>query len=241
MSDTPELGVSDEILDDQTDAIHLVYVHGSIHRRSQAATDEEIARLKEKNARTLKPVLERHGVIVLGYSGWDDAIVEALAACDRFDHRLYWCGREADPLAKGKFGPRVADILCKPAALYVNIKSAGNFMGRLHNGLVNGLPRLLYNPIGQVRELLQTFDLTELESVRPAVSAGSSDTHVIDTDPNLDVFVDAQRFTISKLRQSELAFFAPVIETSSTSAPVSQEDFHSAPSDTAIGLPSEVN
>jgi hypothetical protein len=37
MSDTPELGVSDEILDGQTDAIHLVYLHGSIHRRSQAA------------------------------------------------------------------------------------------------------------------------------------------------------------------------------------------------------------
>jgi IrrE N-terminal-like domain/SIR2-like domain len=106
ISDTPELGVSDEILDDQIDAIHLVYVHGSIHRRSQATTDEEITQLKEKNARTLKPVLERHGVIVLGYSGWDDAIVEAVAACDRFDHRLYWCGREADPLSKSSYGPR---------------------------------------------------------------------------------------------------------------------------------------
>jgi hypothetical protein len=101
MSDTPELGVGDEILDDETDAIHLVYLHGSIHRRSQAATDEEIRALKEKNARILAPVLKRRGVIVIGYSGWDDAIVEAIAACDRFDHRLYWCGREADPLKPG--------------------------------------------------------------------------------------------------------------------------------------------
>jgi hypothetical protein len=64
MSDTPELGVGDEILDDQTDAIHLVYLHGSVHRRSQAASEEDIQALKEKNAQTLAPVLKRHGVIV---------------------------------------------------------------------------------------------------------------------------------------------------------------------------------
>src|SRR5215467_9317484 len=46
MSDTPELGVGDDIQDDQTDAIHLVYLHGSIHRRSQAANDEDIRVLK---------------------------------------------------------------------------------------------------------------------------------------------------------------------------------------------------
>ena len=65
MSDTPELGVSNEIFDDQTDAIHLVYLHGSVHRRSQAATEADIKAIKEKNARILAPVLERRGVIVL--------------------------------------------------------------------------------------------------------------------------------------------------------------------------------
>jgi hypothetical protein len=47
MSDTPELGVTDDILDDQTDAIQLVYLHASIHRRSQAATEDDIRALKE--------------------------------------------------------------------------------------------------------------------------------------------------------------------------------------------------
>ena len=61
MSDTPELGVTDEILDDTTDAIHLVYLHGSIHRRSQAASEDDIQKLKLKNAGTLAPVL-KHGV-----------------------------------------------------------------------------------------------------------------------------------------------------------------------------------
>jgi hypothetical protein len=119
MSDTPRLGVSSEIYDEDIDAIHLVYLHGSVHRRFQAANPHEIDKIKKENARRLAPVLERHGVIILGYSGWDDAIVEALDACEHFDHQLYWCGRQSDPLAEGVFGERVPDILRKPATNYV--------------------------------------------------------------------------------------------------------------------------
>jgi hypothetical protein len=165
MSDTPDLGVSDEIFDDNTDAIHLVYLHGSVHRRAQAATETEIRTIKEKNARILAPVLKRRGVIVLGYSGWDDAIVEALNTCNDFDHRLYWCGRAADPLSPGVFGPRVKDILSKRSANYVVTSSAGNLMLMLHNGLVRRLPRLLDNPVGQVRHLLESIDLSELSDL----------------------------------------------------------------------------
>ncbi len=222
ISDTPELGVSDEILDDQIDAIHLVYVHGSIHRRSQATTDEEIAQLKEKNARTLKPVLERHGVIVLGYSGWDDAIVEAVAACDRFDHRLYWCGREADPLSKSSYGPRVAEILRKPTAAYIQIESAGHFMGGLCSQLVGGLPRLLSNPIGQLREMLQTIDLSEL---RPIVTSGPSQPAIQQArTANIrpEIFVAAQAGIISKLIQIENSFTKSTVPEAAKSFRVSK-------------------
>jgi tetratricopeptide (TPR) repeat protein len=164
MSDTPDLGVSDEIFDDNTDAIHLIYLPG-VHRLVQAATEAEIRAIKEKNARILAPVLKRRGVIVLGYSGWDDAIVEALNTCTDFDHRLYWCGRAADPLSSGTFGPHVKDILSKRSANYVVTSSAGNFMLRLHNGLVRRLPRLLDNPVGQVRQLLESIDLSELSDL----------------------------------------------------------------------------
>jgi tetratricopeptide (TPR) repeat protein len=204
MSDTPELGVSNEIFDDQTDAMHLVYLHGTIHRRLQAATDEDIQILKEKNARILAPVLERHGVIVLGYSGWDDAIVEALAACNSFDHRLYWCGREADPLAKGAFGPRVAGILRKSSALYVQTSGAGQFMAALSTRLVNGLPRLLDNPIAQLREMLETIDLTELKNLGKAPPVTSK--HLIDIGSSTEAFVEAQALTLQRLLEAEHVF-----------------------------------
>ncbi len=213
MSDTPELGVGDDILDDQTDAIHLVYLHGSIHRRSQAATEDDIRTLKERNARILAPVLKRHGVIVLGYSGWDDAIVEALAACDRFDHRLYWCGREASPLTQGAFGPRVADILRKPAVAYVKIRTAGHFMAQLCTRLVYGLPRLLDNPIGQLREMLETIDLSELEPIVATASLSSPGIEQSDGRPGPAAFSRAQKATIERLKQSEQSFFTPLAQT----------------------------
>ncbi|PWT85368.1 MAG: hypothetical protein C5B58_03210 [Acidobacteria bacterium] len=207
MSDTPELGVSNEILDDETDAIHLVYLHGTVHRRLQAATDEDIQALKERNARTLAPVLERHGVIVLGYSGWDDAVVEALAACNGFDHRLYWCGLEADPLTRGAFGPRVAGILRKSSAIYVQTTGAGRFMARLVRELVNGLPRLLDNPIAQVREMLETIDLGELKNLSSVEAKGSTTAPVNDIASNSEVFVQAQDLARQLLLGAEQDFF----------------------------------
>lgn len=38
MTDTMELGINDDIFDAYADAIHLVYVHGSVHCRFQAAS-----------------------------------------------------------------------------------------------------------------------------------------------------------------------------------------------------------
>lgn len=224
MSDTPELGVGDEIFDDDTDAIHLVYLHGSIHRRSQAATDEEIQRLKERNARTLAPVLKRHGVIVLGYSGWDDAIVAALAACDDFDYRLYWCGLESDPLAKGAFGKGVADVLRKNAAFYVQSAGAGNFMAQLCTGLVKGNPRLIDNPIAQLIELLDIIDLKELEEVKPPVSSAPGTPQLLQSANAATAVVQAKESTIERLKLAEQVFLGEVstqslVDTSPTQPP----------------------
>ena len=163
MSDTLNL-VEKDLSENQTDAIHLVYVHGSIHRHAQAHTDEEIRNIKEANAKVLAPILKTRAIIVIGYSGWDDVVVEALAACDKFEYGLYWLGLRAKPLAKGAFGLRVPEILEKPGAYYVPIKGAGHFMNQLNNRLVYGLP-LLDNPIAQLRRKLALINLQELDDL----------------------------------------------------------------------------
>ncbi len=165
LSDTPELVAGSEALDDTGDEIRLIYVHGSVHRRAQIASADEIRALREKNARVLAPLLEHRGVIVLGHSGWDEAIVDTLASCESFDRRLFWCGLKTTPPEFGALGGRVAGLLAKPSAFYVPISSAGSFMARLRLRLVQGLPRLLHNPVAQVREMLESIDLKELDKL----------------------------------------------------------------------------
>jgi len=216
MSDTPDLGLGDDIFDDATDAIHLVYVHGSIHRRAQKATEADITAIKERNARILAPVLKRHGIIVLGYSGWDDVIVDALAACESFDHRLYWCGRKPDPSAKGAFGNRVPEVLCRPSASYVHIESAGQFMARLTTSLIRGGPRLFDNPIAQLREMLEVIDLNEFGIVTPSPPAGSVVTNLDAIGVDQNVMVQAQKTAIQRLMQMEALFIGGQTLTAAT-------------------------
>jgi parallel beta-helix repeat protein len=159
VSDRAELELDDIGVEPDSSAVHLVYVHGSIHRRSQISNESDIKRIKERNAEVLRNVLKTHGVIVLGYSGWDDAIVEALVKSGDRDHRLYWCGVHPDPLASPSvFGSRVPEILSNPLASYVPIQDAGMFTVGLCKELV-GLPRLLINPIRELRDRLDSVDL----------------------------------------------------------------------------------
>jgi tetratricopeptide (TPR) repeat protein len=211
MSDTPDLGLADDIFDESTEAIHLVYVHGSVHRRSQKATTEEIAEIKKKNAMTLAPVLKRHGVIVLGYSGWDDAIVDALAACESFDHRLYWCGTRPDPLAKGAYGSRVSEVLNRASACYVKIDSAGRFMAELCTRLVNGLPRLLDNPIGQLREMLEIIDLAELEAPKQPEASVAEPGRLPTSIAEQKTFQQIKQSVIISLKDAEVRFLKPAV------------------------------
>ena len=204
MSDTMELGVNVDLLDDYADAIHLVYVHGSVHRFLQAASEDLIQDIKRKNADKLAELFKRRGVIVIGYSGWDDVIVEALEKCSSFDHLLYWCGLESDPLTKGAFSPRVHEILQKSTAFYVQIKSAGTFMANLCGKLVNGrLPNLLANPIGHVKEILENVDFKEFEKTE---ISNEKEAKISDKGSVENVIAEAKASAIKCLEEIEPVF-----------------------------------
>ena len=208
MSDRPDLGMADIAFEGDTDAIHLVYIHGSIHRPFQAANDQDITYLREKNARFLGDVLKRQGVIVLGYNGWDDAIVEALAACDKFGHRLYWCGLEPDPLVPGVFGPRVPEILQKSTACYIQTKGAGYFMAGLCNRLVKGLG-LLANPIAQIRDMLEPINLDEVYQL--TVDSSGVAEQISSGGRSPLTFKEAKEQTLTKLKNAEEVFLGKIV------------------------------
>jgi hypothetical protein len=140
ISDRPATGfTADEFAVEDEEAIHLVYTHGSILRHNPANTDEEIRRLRALNATMITPWLEQHGVIVVGYGGWDDGIMAALSACRRFKRGLYWCDVHAVEAAASKLPTNVISLLAKEPTerFYVPMGDGGadHFMASLYEAL----------------------------------------------------------------------------------------------------------
>ena len=84
MTDRPDLLAADAVNTDDNPALHIFYAHGSVHRPFLANSEIEITHLKDRNARSLTGYFARHGVIVLGYSGWDDCLLKALDETTNF-------------------------------------------------------------------------------------------------------------------------------------------------------------
>ncbi len=153
MTDRPETGVGSP--DDTVDhAIHLVYTHGSIHRHYLANSSAEIGNLADANQRQLTEYLQRHGVIVAGYSGWNDTTFKALHDCRQFDGNLFWCGRKPlqEALTSGDLRQEVIDLLSKDnnSRFYVELGNDGAdaLMQKLHESLVGKrLPIIVRSPL----------------------------------------------------------------------------------------------
>jgi tetratricopeptide (TPR) repeat protein len=151
MSDQPEGGITPP--DDDEQAVHLVYTHGSVHRRHLANNNSEIDLLSKTNATALSGYLSRQGVIVIGYSGWSDTTFQALQSCSSFDGNLYWCGRErGEQAAAGGLRDDVKALLAKNTEnrFYVELGPGGadDLLYRLHKALINALPTALIDPAG---------------------------------------------------------------------------------------------
>jgi tetratricopeptide (TPR) repeat protein len=150
-------------------AVHLFYAHGSVHRPFLANSDHEIKLLKDRNARDLAAYLGTHGVIVLGYSGWDDCLLHGLSQSSSFANNLYWLARGEDSLSES-----VQKFLLRSAnAYWVNIEDGGKFVASLHARLCPGAPNteLLHNPVRPLLEQLKAVTLSDIPAGTSIVSA----------------------------------------------------------------------
>lgn len=147
--------------DDTAHALHLVHAHGSIYRYLLLNTPDEIEGYANRNQSLLQEYFRKHAVVVIGYSGWDDAITRALSVVDQFAHNLYWCDRGGTPEKSG-LSDVARDILQKHHnAFYVPTTDAGELMVDMHQKLTgHSLPRLFRDPVGAVRSELDRCDLS---------------------------------------------------------------------------------
>jgi hypothetical protein len=97
ISDRPQRGLDPGDFPEAEEAIHLVYVHGSILRYNPANSTREIKQLAANNRDVIAGYLQRRDVLVVGHSGWRDTLTEALWQCVPVDHHVYWCDLGAKP------------------------------------------------------------------------------------------------------------------------------------------------
>jgi tetratricopeptide (TPR) repeat protein len=181
MTDRPQ--TLDTPYDDDHQAIHLVYTHGSIHQAALANTEEEIERFAKLQAKRLPSYFKRHGVIVLGYSGWNDACMRALSLCDQFDHNLYWCDVHSERDLTLKLRSNVLKFLHKHRgnAYYVEIKGGDDILQRLHEKLEgNAVPSMIADPLQPLLDRMRLIDPRGREQKQKRLESQSSDRSVVE-------------------------------------------------------------
>jgi hypothetical protein len=120
LSDRPDKGFDAHDFPAVEAALHLVYAHGTVHRGNAASTVLELSELKERNADALRAYLSRRDLLVIGYGGWDDAIMRALWRCQETDRAIYWCDTRPAPT------PHVQALLeQRPGGAYVHLGPSG--------------------------------------------------------------------------------------------------------------------
>ena len=138
LTDRPEGGFDTGTFPDEEAAIHLVYTHGSILRHNPASAAHELSGLADRNVEILRNYLQSRDVITIGYGGWEDGLMRALAECDASRHRLYWCDVPPAP------DSRLAEFLGSkgPGAVYVSLGKDGadGLMRGLYQALVSAPP-----------------------------------------------------------------------------------------------------
>jgi tetratricopeptide (TPR) repeat protein len=160
MTDRP--GTLEAPDDDQSEAIHLVYTHGSVHRYELLNTGDQIDKARKQNAPNLVEYFEKHGVIVIGYSGWRDTTMTALLSCSSFDSNLYWCDIHPAAQAEARLRPEVLELLHagEKNAYYVPIPSADEALRQLHRVLKLGdVPKFILTPVGTVIDQLKSIEV----------------------------------------------------------------------------------
>lgn len=175
VSDRPEtLQHPDD--DAAAEAIHLVYAHGSIYRYLLLNSQDQIEEFAKRNQSLLQEYFRKHAVIIVGYSGWDDAITRALLKVEQFAHNLYWCDRGTDLESSG-LSPLAKELFRKhDNAFYVPIENADRLMAEMHQHLLgHALPRMFRSPLEDLQNQLKQCDLTSV-SISRKVEVG--DNHI---------------------------------------------------------------
>ncbi|MFA6583894.1 MAG: SIR2 family protein [Elusimicrobiaceae bacterium] len=103
-------------------------IHGTIEKGKIRNTKKDLSALPRDLCADIRDIVERHGLIVLGYAAnEDDESVSAILKNRRFSgYSLYWAAWQ------GKLSENAREMLARQNGISINIESAGDFLADLY-------------------------------------------------------------------------------------------------------------
>jgi len=153
----------------------IIKVHGDYLHYTKN-TDEETATLNENIEQAFVRSLQSHGLVVIGYGGTDNSIMNVLEETDLSDKGVYWC-----ELIDSEIDERVANLLKEEENAYlVEIAGSEEFFGKLVNRVDSvELPepeefeKRAKETADRIRELVSDREYVNYEYGGGVVSAGT--------------------------------------------------------------------
>ncbi|MFN8288589.1 MAG: tetratricopeptide repeat protein [Chitinophagales bacterium] len=130
----------------------IIYLHGQHTGWRLMLTDPQMQSLKEAITKALTKILEKHTLIIVGYSG-KDPVLDALASIPEFGHKAYWVNY------KERLEEHVEKALFNDFSETVEVLfnyDADKFFVELHRNLEAKVPLLFTEPLEHLKE---TYEL----------------------------------------------------------------------------------
>lgn len=180
--------------DEEVGALHLVYAHGSIYRYLLLNDSGDIKKYAERNQELLQQYFSKHAVILVGYSGWPDAITLALQTVKLFSCNLYWCDR-AKTLEESGLSPEAKKVIqSHNNAFYVPIAGADQLMIDMHTKLTgNALPEIFRDPIESAIDQIKRCDLHGMTASQTQGARTSGETASSESAEKIDLGDESER------------------------------------------------
>jgi tetratricopeptide (TPR) repeat protein len=130
----------------------VFYLHGQHTGFSIRNTRLEVATRKNATKQIISDTGQNRTWIVVGYSGKNDPVFEALEKLPRFSHALYWVGYGKDDPP-----PHLRKILSKQDAYFVRGYDADTFFVELTRKLKCFPPKFVGQPYSHLKDMLDTL------------------------------------------------------------------------------------
>lgn len=106
----------------------IVKLHGDYLYDNLQNTDSETEALEPAMKDALQKTVTEYGLVVVGYGGTDDSIMDPLLDADISEHGIYWCVRDTESIS-----PKVGELLEKSNTYLVQIDGFLSLMETFYN------------------------------------------------------------------------------------------------------------